>query len=75
MLFLLDQDELHALTGRKTSRAQIDWLNAHGIPALRNAKGLPIVSRKAVEKILGGGDDLDKASYGPSPDFDALRDA
>ncbi|RTL58082.1 MAG: DUF4224 domain-containing protein [Rhodocyclaceae bacterium] len=60
----LTQDELVELTGRKSARHQLEWLDLKGWKHEENAAGRPIVSRAYAEYRLGGG---------PAPEARRLR--
>ncbi len=65
----LTLDELTQLTGYERKGDQRKVLGRMGIRFVVNAKGVPIVSRAAVEEQLGG------RSSGPAlPDFEALAE-
>jgi len=49
MSLFLDEDELIALTGRRSKSKQIAWLRQQGLPFRINATGHPVVTRSVIE--------------------------
>lgn len=50
---LLTRDELAALTGRKSAKAQRAWLVSSGWPHVLGADGFPRVARAVFDRHLG----------------------
>lgn len=62
----LTVEELVALTGRKSCRHQLQWLETKGWKHEVNAAGKPIVSRAYAESRLGGGQDNSARRFRPN---------
>lgn len=65
----LTYDELVSITGRTQYAAQLRWLRTNGFVAKARADGVPLVSRRHFESVMGGVDS--KASA--EPDYGALN--
>jgi Domain of unknown function (DUF4224) len=65
----LTRDELKALTGYTRAADQIKWLRNNKVAFVVNAAGIPIVSRTAIETMLGAGGSSSQAE----PNWGALR--
>jgi len=62
----LTVEELIALTGRKSCRHQLHWLETKGWRHEVNAAGKPIVSRAYAESRLGGIQDSGTRRFRPN---------
>ena len=50
---ILSNHELQALTGYKSNRRIIAWLNRNHIPFLSSGNGKPLVNRQALAYLMG----------------------
>lgn len=67
----LDDENLHALTGIKRRKMQIQWLQDNGIPFLVAYSGRPVVLIKYIENILLPEEKA--TSQSANPNFDLLN--
>lgn len=65
----LNRDELKTLTGYTRAADQIKWLRNNKVAYIVNAAGIPIVSKTAIENLLGNGGSSSHAE----PNWGALR--
>ena len=65
----LSRDDIKTLTGYVRAADQIRWLRNNKVAFMVNAAGIPIVSRSAIENMLGNGGSSSHAE----PNWGALR--
>lgn len=68
---LLTQPEIESLTGFVLKSKQVQELRRLGIEHRVRSDGMPLVSRRAFERAMGG--DLDNTEQAWQPDFSAIQ--
>lgn len=67
---ILSQNELQSLTGYKTNKRIINWLNQNRIPFLCSGEGRPLVNRQALAFLMGAPTTKPLDTVASEPNFD-----
>lgn len=69
----LAPEELADITGSRTARGQLEWLDANGWPHHKNRAGAPIVGRWYARLRLAGITPQAATAEGWAPDFTLIK--